>query len=287
MGLPAVAAELRVVVGGSALLPAEPPAHPGEVGEGARAEAALVQRGVELRGRPGGERPALVRTPEAAAVQHVDRQIRPKAAGTVRRRLVGGVHPHLGEPPPFVHRQLVAPDVGGVIHLEDHVRQGVHPQHDGGVARPPDAPVQVDGLVGHQHLPRRAVLVPLHHVDGPGQQEARPALETHAGQQLAQQVGGSLVDGAGVAQDPRGPRLAQPVLDAPVVGPHVVPRRQRDGVAAGKVRVGGRRRRVRRDGACGAPDWRGDRCHSPIVSYPTHDRAGAAPVSRFPLLRIA
>ncbi len=116
------------------------------------------------------------------------------------------------------------------------------------------SPVQVDGLVGHQHLPRPAGFVALHQVDRPGAPDARPPLQAEAGQQLAQQGRGGLVDGAGVAQDPRRPRLGRPVLDAALVGPHVVPRGQRDGVAAGEVRRGGRRRRARRDGAFSARD---------------------------------
>ena len=214
---------------------------------------------MDLRGRPGGERAALAGCPEAAVVQHVDRQSRPQAPWPARRRRIGRVHPHLGEPPRFVHRQLVAPDVGGVIHLEEHVRQRVLPLHDGGVARRPDLPVQVDGLVRHQHLPRSAVPAPLHQIDGPGAPDARPALQGDAGQELVQKVRGNLVDGAGVAQNPRRPRLRQPVLDAPFVGHDVVPGRQGDGVAAGKVGVRGRRRRVRPDGAFGAGDRGGDR----------------------------
>ena len=43
----AVTAELQVLVGGGAFLPAEPPPHPGQIGQGPRAELPFVQRGVD------------------------------------------------------------------------------------------------------------------------------------------------------------------------------------------------------------------------------------------------
>ena len=128
---------------------------------------------MDLPGRPGGERAALVGAAEPPLLQHVDRQSRPESPGAARRRQVGRVHPHLGESPGLVDRQLVAPDVGGVIHLEEHVRQGVFPPHDGRVARQPGLAVQIDGLVGHQHLSRPSVPVALHQVDRAGAPDAR------------------------------------------------------------------------------------------------------------------
>ena len=96
---------------------------------------------------------------------------------------------------------------------------------------------------------------------------------------------GNLVDGTGVAQDPRRPRLRRPVLDAPFVGHDVVPGRQGDGVAARKIRVRVRRRRGRPDGpfgACGG-GGRNGRGHVPFAvchSRPATGLPGAVTSSR-------
>ena len=89
----------------------------------------------------------------------MNRQAGAPARGPARRGLFGHLDPHLREAPRLVQGQLAAAHVGGVIHLQHHVRQGVATHFDPGTLGPRRAWVQIHGLVRLQDAPPGSVSV--------------------------------------------------------------------------------------------------------------------------------
>ena len=119
----------------------------------------LVHGPVDLGRSPAGKRPALGRRAVAVGVQHVDGQTRLAARGPAWRGRVWHFHPHLGQIPRPVQRELAAASVGGVVHLDHHVGQGGLAHDHVGAVGAVAFRVQVHGLIRLQDAPRSAALV--------------------------------------------------------------------------------------------------------------------------------
>ena len=112
-----------------------------------RGRRLLVQRPVDLRRRPAGERCAGVAFLEPArCAQNVDAQTRHLALRPAARRRIGHFHPQLREAPLLVEVELPPVHVRGVVHLQHHVRQ-LLPHLHRRAPRPIPVRMQVDRLI--------------------------------------------------------------------------------------------------------------------------------------------
>ena len=195
---------------------------------------------MDLGRAPAGEGATESGRHVASAGEQVDGQSGGAAGRTARRRLVGDIHPDLGESPRFVETQLAAPHVGGVIHLDHHVREVMLADHQAVNRQPGATRIQVRHLVRLQDAPLVAAFV------AQDQVHAAVALDggaTYGGNHLAQ--GGEtlrwlLVRAAGrLAHLPGGFGVGVPVLVSTLVGLHVF-LRQAERSAAGELRLHGR-----------------------------------------------
>ena len=220
----------------------------------------LVQRRVDLRRRPARQREARRHRPIALRTQTVNRQARPALRRTALRHL----DPHLGEAPRLVEAQLAATHVGGVVHLQQHVRQVVRPHFDGCTPRPRLHRVEIDHLVRLQDAPPLAPVVAQQQVCRAERQDGRPPDRGHPRQQPGELLARPLVvDGGRLARHPRRLGRGIPVLDATLVVADGVAG-DADGAAAGEL--GGGIRRVAPSGSRGpcrdhrssVAGWRGD-----------------------------
>ena len=165
---------------------------------------------------------------------HVDRQ--PRRA---RRRLPRHQHPDLRKPALLVDVQLPPPHVGGVVHLQHHIRQRVGVHVDGRSLQPRPVRVQVQHLVGLHQPALAARRAQTHQVrraeagDPRAAQHREPS--SHLRQFLARRL---MLNGGGLADLPA--RLGVPVPELQTAFVTVdLARRQVERLAAREVRRSG------------------------------------------------
>ena len=174
----------------------------------------LVQGRVNLGRRPARQGDARRHRPIAVRIPTVNGQARPAPGRAALRHL----DPHLGKAPRLVQAQLAAAHVGGVVHLEHHVRQVVRPHLDGGAPRPRLHRVEPDHLVRlHDALPLapRVAQQQVRRAEG---QDGRPPDRRDARQQPDELLAGArVIDGRRLARHPGRLGRGVPVLEAALV----------------------------------------------------------------------
>ena len=209
----ALRAQQGVVVRPGALPLPEHRAHPLQHRAGLSRKRLLVQRRVDLRRRPAGKRPALRRLPIRPVLQQMDGQPRAPAARPARRARFGHLDPHFREPPRLVLRQLAPARVGGVVHLQHHVREVMLADRQHRPRQPGARRVQVHHLVRLHDEARLAVRVALGQVGAAEGLYRRPAHRGDALGQLPHATRGAFVVGADRIADPGGLGDGVPVFE--------------------------------------------------------------------------
>ena len=206
--------EQRVVLRAESVAHPERAADPHQDLARARRRQRLGQGDVDLRRRPARKRDARGDDAVAVAVEPVNRHPGGTEAGGT-----GGRHdqPELREAPRLVERQLAAPDVGGLVHFQHHVRQVVLADDERAVGEGGPARVEVDRLVRLHHAIGPPGRVRYEQVDRPERPDRRAAHGRDQSRQLRQPARRRLVDAAGrLGNDPRGLRPRGPVLQPAV-----------------------------------------------------------------------
>ena len=219
----------------------------------------FVQGRVDLLRRPAGEGAAGRGLAEAASFEDVDRETGNPGPRAARRTLVRHVDPDLGEAPRLVERHLPAPGVGGVIDLQDDVREVAAVHVDLRLQFPRARRAEIDDLVRLQQRLCPVAAAEPHQVGGPEGLDRRSSRSGDQPGQARQPLRGLLVIRAGrLADDHRRGRLRLPVLQAALVVLDLLAG-DVDSLAAGAVRSVERRRqgvaapatRLRDCGVCG------------------------------------